>query len=106
MRMPFAEHSHNFAGSGTSATVRGLRPSFLIALMLLLSASFAHAFIFGMSGDPAAGAFGGQGATGVDRGSALYALDTTGREVLVAKTGDRNSDGFPIDDLGFPSVAE
>src|SRR5437879_12490151 len=62
--------------------------------------------MFGLSGNPAGGPFRSQGALGIGSGSALYALDAAGREVLVAETGSRNSDGFPIDDIGFPSVAE
>src|SRR5437879_5119441 len=106
MLMSFDANTHNSAGSGVSVTATKLKTSFLIGLTLLLSAGFARAFVLDLTGGPAGGSFGGQSATGVDRGSALYSFDALGHEMLVAKTGNRNDDGFPIDDIGFPSVAE
>ena len=65
--MPFATQTYNFAEGGVSATMRNLsNTSLVIALTLLLSASFAQAFMFGLAGSPVGGPFGGQGAAGFE----------------------------------------
>lgn len=78
----------------------------IVALLFLLLTGSARAFTFRLEGGPVSEPFGGQGAVATQDTSALYALDSNGHEVILAKIGSRDTDGFLIDDLGFPAVAD